>query len=66
MKKIDAISYFGNTVKVAEALGIAQSAVSQWNENIPQRRAFELQHITNGALKAEFPVVVPKQPTVRG
>lgn len=54
MKKVDVVAHFGNTVKVAEALGIAQAAVSQWGEDIPQRRAFELQHITEGALKADF------------
>ena len=54
MKKKDAVLYFGNTVKLAKALGIAQAAISQWPEDIPQRRAFEIERITNGALKADF------------
>ncbi len=60
MKKTDVVSYFGNTVKVAEVLGVAQSAVSQWGEDIPPRRAFEVERITGGALKADF--IVPTHP----
>ena len=62
MKKIDAVSHFGNTVKLAEALGIAQAAVSQWGDDVPMRRAFELEQITGGALKSGFsaPVVEAK------
>lgn len=54
MKKADAISHFGTTVKLASALGIAQSAVSQWGDEIPKLRAYEIERITNGALKADF------------
>ena len=54
MKKKAAVSYFGSTVKLAEALGIAQPAISQWGKDVPPRRAFEIERITNGALKADF------------
>ena len=54
MKKVDAVLHFGNTIKLAKALGIAQSAVSQWGDEIPMRRAFEIERITNGKLKADF------------
>lgn len=48
------IKHFGGVVKVASALKIDHSAVSQWGENVPQLRAFEIERITNGALKADF------------
>lgn len=54
MKKKDVIEHFGGVGKTAIALGVLQSAVSQWGENVPQRRAFEIERITNGALKADF------------
>ena len=54
MKKTDVIEHFGGVGRVASALGILQSAVSQWGEDIPHRRAFEIEVITNGALKSDF------------
>ena len=54
MNKNDVIKHFGGASKVAEALGILNSAVSQWGDEIPMRRAFEIERITNGALKADF------------
>lgn len=54
MRKKDAITHFGGVSKLATALGILHSAVSQWGEDIPIRRAFEIERITNGALKADY------------
>ena len=51
MLKSDVIKYFKKQSLVASALGINKSAVSLWPEKIPLRRAYELQEITNGALK---------------
>lgn len=53
MKKSDVIAHFGSVGAVAAALKIAGAAVSQWGENIPVRRAYELERITNGALKVD-------------
>lgn len=53
MKKQTAINYFGNGVKLAEALGVAPAAVSQWGEYIPLGRAYQLQCITNGKIEVE-------------
>ncbi|PHS59327.1 MAG: Cro/Cl family transcriptional regulator [Alteromonas sp.] len=55
MKKHEAISYFGSATKLANAMNIAPSAISQWKENIPLLRAYQLERITNGKLKAEEP-----------
>lgn len=54
MKKNDVISHFGNATKAANALGVTKSAISQWPETIPRLRAFEIERITNGELKADF------------
>ncbi len=54
MKKADVINYFGTQEKTAKALNISQVSVSKWGEVIPQRRAYEIEKITKGKLKAEF------------
>jgi len=53
MKTSDVVAYFGTQELVAEALGISQAAVSQWGEDVPELRAFQLERITNGKLAAE-------------
>jgi DNA-binding transcriptional regulator YdaS (Cro superfamily) len=62
MRKKDAITHFGGVGKLADALGILHSAVSQWGEDVPQRRSFEIERITNGTLKADYtPFKQPKK-----
>ncbi|WP_335918325.1 Cro/CI family transcriptional regulator [Shewanella algae] len=57
MKTKAAIEYFGGKrggrTKLAKALGISPSSVSQWAEDVPQLRAFQLERLTNGELKAD-------------
>lgn len=60
MKKLDAIAYFKSASKLAKALGISRMSVSKWAEEIPQRRAFEIERITSGVLKADFTPVSHK------
>jgi transcriptional regulator with XRE-family HTH domain len=63
MKKDDVIRHFGGTqVKVAEALGITKSAVSQWPETVPEGIAYKLQVITGGMLRVD-PAVYEKRET---
>lgn len=54
MKPNDVVSYFKTQAKAAEALGISQSAVSQWFEDgeVPFLRQMHIQVVTNGALVA--------------
>ncbi len=52
MKKCDAVAYFGSQVKLANALGITKSSVSQWGEEVPELRAFQIERLTEGKLKA--------------
>ncbi len=48
MRKQDVIQYFGDQTSVAVALGIEQSAVSQWGELIPEKRAVRLERLAGG------------------
>lgn len=60
MKKKDAVDYFGAPSKLAKALSISQAAISQWPDDVPPLRAFQLEIITEGALKAQ-PSESPEQ-----
>lgn len=54
MKKIEVIAHFGSVNALAQALRIKAAAVYQWGEDLPPRRAYEVERLTNGALKADF------------
>lgn len=62
MKKADAVKYFKNASRLARALGISRVAVSKWGKEVPPLRAFELERLTNGELKADYtPVTQDKE-----
>lgn len=52
MKTELAVDYFGTKAAIADALGIKRSAVSQWGETIPKGRAYQIEVLTGGKLKA--------------
>ncbi|MFB2710426.1 Cro/CI family transcriptional regulator [Aeromonas veronii] len=53
MKKQDAIDHFGGTNKLAQALGCKPQAISQWSEFVPKGRAYQIEVLTDGKLKAD-------------
>lgn len=53
MKTELAVDYFGTKVAIADALGIKKSAVSQWGDTIPKGRAYQIEVLTDGKLKAD-------------
>ena len=55
MFKKEVITYFGSCSAIAEALGVSKSSVSQWGETVPQLRAYQIERLTGGKLKAEEP-----------
>ncbi|QYJ79408.1 Cro/CI family transcriptional regulator [Shewanella acanthi] len=55
MKTCDAVEYFKGKSKLAKALGINPASVSQWGEDVPALRAYQLEHLTNGHLKVGEP-----------
>lgn len=62
MKTELAVDYFGTKAAIADALGIKRSAVSQWGETIPKGRAYQIEVLTDGKLKADQRST-PEQPT---
>lgn len=53
MKKTDVIGYFGSISATAKALGISHVAVGKWGGVIPQGRAYQIEVLTGGKLKAD-------------
>ncbi len=53
MKKKDVLEYFGGVTNTARALNLAHQSVSEWPEQIPQARAYEIEELTKGALKVK-------------
>jgi len=58
MKKAEVIQHFGSQYRVAKALTeagyrITQPAVCVWPEEIPEKRAYQIERITKGALVAD-------------
>lgn len=53
MKTSDAIEHFGTKAAIASALRLQRAAVTQWGDEVPARRAYELERITGGKLKAD-------------
>ncbi|MDM5064021.1 Cro/CI family transcriptional regulator [Aeromonas salmonicida] len=52
MKKQDAIEHFGGANKLAQALGCRPQAISQWGNDVPKGRAYQIEVLTDGKLKA--------------
>lgn len=53
MRKSDVIKFFGSKVNTAKALDISPASITQWGEIIPESRAYQIEHITKGALNAD-------------
>jgi transcriptional repressor of cell division inhibition gene dicB len=53
MKTEQAIEYAGSPKALADLLGITPSAISQWGDEVPPARQFQIEQITEGKLKAD-------------
>ncbi len=53
MLKSDVLKYFGTRTAVARFLKISSSAVTQWQDIIPEKQAYRLENLTNGKLKVD-------------
>jgi len=42
MNKTDAIQKAGNAKKLAELLGVTPAAITQWGDQVPKMRVFQL------------------------
>jgi transcriptional repressor of cell division inhibition gene dicB len=45
MKTLEAIELFGSRRELAEELGISRAAVSQWGEDVPELREYQIRLI---------------------
>ena len=54
MTKQSAIDFFGSAAELARVLGVSKAAISQWGEQVPMRRQFEIEHVSGGALRADY------------
>ncbi|MGY3931154.1 phage transcriptional regulator, Cro-like protein [Aeromonas encheleia] len=59
MQKSAVLEHFGTVTATAKALGISHVAVSKWDDTIPQGRAYQIEVLTGGKLKAEQPLTTP-------
>lgn len=53
MKLNEVAAFFGSKRKLADALGVFPSAVTQWGETIPVGRQYQIEVITGGKFKAD-------------
>jgi hypothetical protein len=52
MKTSDAIKHYLTQAKLGAALGIKQHSISGWGEHPPALRQLQIEHLTQGKLKA--------------
>lgn len=57
MRTKDAIEHFGTAAALARALGISRQSVHDWGDIVPEGRAYQIEVLTVGALKAPRPEI---------
>jgi transcriptional repressor of cell division inhibition gene dicB len=55
MDKTTVIEHFGSIAAIAKAIGVSHAAVSKWGDTIPKGRAYQIEVLTGGKLKADLP-----------
>ena len=53
MRTSNAVEHFGSVRALAEVLNVSPQAIYDWGEEVPELRAYQLEVLTNGALKAQ-------------
>lgn len=54
MKTNDVLIYFGSKAEIGRVLGVSKSAISQWGNEVPPLRAYQIEQITKGKLSANL------------
>lgn len=67
MKPSEVLALFKTQSRIAAALGVKQSSVSEWfvKGEIPETRQYQIQLATRGALKADKPAIRNKETVSR-
>lgn len=55
MRTEEAIKHFGTAAELARQLGISRQSVHDWGDYVPEGRAYQLEVLTQGALRAPRP-----------
>lgn len=59
----DALQHFGSRNKLAKALGCTRQNITRWEwDGIPRVRQYEIERLTEGKLKADWPRIAEKRP----
>ena len=48
----EAVDHFGSKKALADSLGLVRSTITNWGDEIPDVRQYQIQVITKGKLKA--------------
>lgn len=54
MKLNEAIRKVGSKAEICRLLKVSASAVTQWGDDVPELRQYQLEVLTNGKLKSGF------------
>lgn len=65
MTLAEAREHFGTYARIARALDISRSAITQWNGEIPEERQLELHRLTKGALRADSRILAKYREILR-
>lgn len=55
MRTKTAIKHFGSAAELARHLGISRQSIHDWGDEVPEGRQYQLEILTNGALRAKRP-----------
>lgn len=55
MRTKDAIKRWGSAAALAKALGISRQSVHEWGPEVPELRAYQIEVLSDGALRAPRP-----------
>ncbi|MCL9783639.1 Cro/CI family transcriptional regulator [Vibrio sp. S4M6] len=54
MKTIEVIEFFGKKADVAKVLNTTKQAISNWGDEVPELRQYQIEVITDGEIKSDF------------
>ncbi len=53
MRKVDAVKFYGTAYKLAASIGVSRQAVASWGELVPISRAYDIERLSQGAVKVK-------------
>jgi len=62
VKTESVIQFFGGVKETADRLGITREAIYQWGDEVPESRAYQIEVMSEGKLKARAPASSQRTP----